>query len=406
METLHNKIQNSKVLIVDDMPENLQVLGNTLNAQGFRVAFATSGSQALSIAQSKSPDLILLDIQMPEMDGYETCQNLMNNPETKDIPVIFLTARNEIDDIVKGFEIGAVDYITKPFNQKELIARVTNHLELKHSRDLINNQNSELLESQSKIASDAQRILHLNDELITNQIKLQESNAAKDKFFSIIAHDLKSPFSGLFGLSQLLVEQYQNLTEDDLKMMFENLYISSRKLYNLLENLLEWSRNQMGKTEYQPFNDSIGLLTNKTLSYFVETAKAKQITINNYINENVNALVDRNMFSTIIRNLISNAIKFTPNSGKIKLYTNDYDENYLQVTIEDTGVGIQEKNIEKLFKLDVKYSTSGTNDEHGTGLGLLLCKDFIEKHNGKIWVESEVGVGTKFHFTVPKGKDI
>ena len=176
-------IKDSVVLIVDDIPENLQVLGNILSAYGLDIGVATDGLQALENVKFQKPDLILLDIMMPGMDGFEVCEKLKSNPETSNIPVIFLTAKSQTEDIVKGFEVGAVDYVTKPFNSAELLVRVFNHLELKKAKDKIERQNDEL----------------------------KEMNDAKNKFFSIISHDLRGPFSGLLGLTSLIINEEQEI---------------------------------------------------------------------------------------------------------------------------------------------------------------------------------------------------
>ena len=183
------------ILIVDDIPKNLQVLSSILSFEGYQISFASSGSQALNIIETSLPDLILLDIMMPIMDGYEVCKILKSNPRTKDIPIIFLTGKVEAEDIVHGLKIGAVDYITKPFNSAELLSRVHTHIELKLSRDAIVKYNYELEESKKQ---------------------LLELNASKDKFFSIIAHDLRSPFTGFIGLSQLLSEEYDSINKEEL----------------------------------------------------------------------------------------------------------------------------------------------------------------------------------------------
>jgi len=198
---MNEEIHKGSVLIVDDIPENLQVLGNILLQKGLDVGFATNGEEALEAIEYSKPDIILLDIMMPGMSGITVCQKLKANPETKDIPVIFITAKAQPEDIIKGFEVGAVDYVTKPFNSGELIARVSIQLELKKSRDLIAKQNQEL----------------------------HELNATKDKFFSIIAHDLRGPFSGLLGLTDLLSQEGETMQTDEIIDLIKKIHQTLKK---------------------------------------------------------------------------------------------------------------------------------------------------------------------------------
>jgi signal transduction histidine kinase len=387
--------KDSKILIVDDMPENLQVLALTLNDEGYKVAFASSGKQALQIAKSKTPDLILLDVQMPDMNGYQTCEALKSDEQTKDIPIIFLTAKHELDDIVKGFNIGAIDYITKPFNQAELLARVSTHLQLKFYRD-------ELIQKNLKIEKDAENLSELNKELLESEAKLKELNHTKNKFFSIISHDLRGPFAGLLGLSQLMVTEYENLSQEDFKSMTENLYASTKKLFSLVENLLIWSRSQMEKIEYKPIRESIAFAVENVLGYYSDSAEQKQITVKNYIDESVIAYFDPNLISTVLRNLVNNAIKFSYPGSEVSVDYFEFDDSFIAVKVSDKGVGMAPEDLEKVFKLETKHSTPGTGSEIGTGLGLMLCKEFIEKQGGAIWIDSKVGKGSDFIFTLPK----
>lgn len=401
MENLENEIKNAKILIVDDLPENLQVLGSTLNSKSYRVAFATSGKQAIGIAQSKTPDLILLDIQMPEMDGYETCKLLKQDNRTKDIPVIFLTAKNDIEDIVTGLQYGAVDYITKPFNQLELLARVSTHLKVKYYQDYIFKQNTELLASQAQIAKDAQKLIALNEDLMESENQLKASNKSKDKLFSIISHDLRGPFAGLLGLGQLMVDEFDNLSEEEKKDMIVNIFQASNRLFNLVENLLVWSRSQLNSIEFSPENTSVIRIIDKTALYYTALIEKKRITMETIGSEDLKAFCDSSMLATVMRNLISNAIKFTPVEGKISIQATKYSDSEILIEVCDTGVGMPPEDIVNVFQLDIKVSNPGTEDEPGTGLGLMLCKEFIEKQNGRIWIESELEVGTKVCFTLP-----
>ncbi len=369
----------SRVLIVDDVAENIQVLGNILDENDIEFSYATSGKEALEAITFNKPDLLLLDINMPEMSGFEVCEELKKDPETKGIPIIFLTARTEQEDILKGLTIGAVDYVTKPFNPKELLSRVNTHLELNNSRKIINTQNEQLRKTNAD---------------------LKEVIMTKDKFFSIIAHDLKSPFNTLLGFSELLLKEYDKRDPEENKEMITHIFNSAVHGFNLLNNLLEWSRSQTGRIEYEPQDFSLTDLVSQNILSISDAAYKKNIGVQNEIKEYMLAFGDRRMINTVVRNLISNALKFTKPGGKIVL-SHKKENEFIEVTVSDTGVGIKEENISKLFRLEESISTPGTDKEQGTGLGLILCKEFVEKNKGKIWVESEYGKGSKFKFTIP-----
>ena len=372
-----NGLEQLKVLIVDDVVDNIRVIGRLLKNKGIQVAPATSGEQALGIAVAKKPDLILLDVQMPEMDGFEVCRRLKANPITQDIPVIFLTARSESEDIMTGFMLGAIDYITKPFNSDEVMIRIKNHLELKKSRDIIQLQNC----------------------------NLNELNATKDKFFSIIAHDLKNPISNFRDMTKVLVESQDSFTKSEVSEYLSMLNNSADSLFGLLENLLEWSRSQRGIIKYEPVHLDFTYLANNVVSLTLPLAQAKKIELCSTVPENFIIDADVNMINTVLRNLVSNAIKFTDENGRIEISATDH-EYYSEFTVSDSGVGISPDNLKKLFHISENFSTLGTSNEKGTGIGLILCKEFIDKHGGRIWAESEFGVGTKFSFTIPKLENI
>ncbi len=233
-----------------------------------------------------------------------------------------------------------------------------------------------------------------------SEIKLTELNATKDKFFSIIAHDLKNPFNSIDGFSSLLIEQIHEKNYDKVKEYAGIIQNSSQRAMLLLANLMEWSHSQTGRIEYSPKPIEIGLLIDEITELLNYSTLQKTITLSVELPKNTIVLADKAMIGTILRNLVSNAIKFTHPGGKIIISAEEKPDEWL-VCVSDNGVGIKPDTIEKLFRIDQNTSTSGTQNESGTGLGLILCKDFVEKHGGKIWVESEVGKGSKFCFTIP-----
>lgn len=363
------------VYIVDDVQENLQVIGNILKQNNINISVARNGEQALNGIKKKLPDLVLLDISMPGMDGYEVCKKLKEDAETAHIPVLFLTARTQTDDIVQGFKVGGVDYITKPFNSEELLSRVFTHLELKESRDLIESQNKELM----------------------------NLNATKDKFFNIIAHDLRNPFNTILGFSNLLLHDLNNYPKERVYEIMLMISQSANATYKLLENLLEWGRSQSGSLSFNPVNINGKALIQENVQLLNESAASKKINLIQNADPDTVICADKDMINTVVRNLISNAIKFTPHEGQICIEAKQTIDA-TEISITDTGVGISDENIDKLFRIDKNHSTKGTNNEDGTGLGLVLCKEFIDRHDGKIWVESELGKGSRFSFLLPRQK--
>lgn len=364
----------SLILIVDDNPHNIQVLGAVISEGEYIPGFAMNGQQALDFLEENKPDLILLDIMMPEMDGFEVCKKIKSNENLVDIPIIFLTAKSEKEDIIKGFKLGAVDYITKPFNNEELKMRIKTHIELVQNR---------------------KKLKLLNE-------KLEKSNATKDKFFSLIAHDLRGPIGNINQYIDLIMYDINESELDSLSQDFKILKSISKTSYDLLESLLVWASSQKGEIEYKPKLNNFYDLIEFNFNLFRQIAEKKQINLINEVSKDLEFLYDYNMINTVIRNLINNALKYTDIEGDIKVNSEVMDKN-IKITVSDTGLGINKATLDSLFKIDVKtFSQEGTQGEKGSGLGLTICKEFIDKHNGEIWVDSELGKGSKFQFTIPK----
>jgi two-component system sensor histidine kinase/response regulator len=373
MDNDRKEVPKGNILVVDDNRNNLRVLTEILSEHGYLVRPVPESSRAISSAQTEPPDIILLDIKMPEISGYEVCEQLKTDERTRDIPVIFISALQEVFDKVKAFAVGGVDYLTKPFQREELLARVHTHLTIQKQQRYIQHQNQ----------------------------LLQELNVNKDKFFSIIAHDLKSPLAGLLLFTSLITEKIDSWSTDEIKHNTTQLKVSMEHLYALLENLLTWARAQQGLIDYQPQALDISHIVTKNITLLAQNAEQKQITLTHAVPTQTAVYADVDMMDTVIRNLLSNAIKFTRAGGIVEISARS-SEKTVEIAVSDTGIGINPEKFSRLFRIESKYQRLGTAGEKGTGLGLILCQEFIAKHGGNIGVESEPGKGTTFTFTLPK----
>lgn len=236
-----------------------------------------------------------------------------------------------------------------------------------------------------------------------NEIKLIELNATKDKFFSIITHDLKNPFNSIVGFSEYLVELINAKDYEKVNEFAQIILKSSVQAMDLLSNLIAWSQSQSGRMAFEPTNFEIADLVKEVITNLDGMSRQKAISVENNIGSGIRVFTDKKMIGSVLRNLISNAVKFTSVNGKIRVLGTE-NASEVVVSVKDTGVGIANDKINKLFLINENHSTTGTNNESGTGLGLILCKEFIEKNKGKIWVESEIGVGSTFYFSVPKAE--
>lgn len=244
----------------------------------------------------------------------------------------------------------------------------------------------------------------INARVEEQNIQLQSLNATKDKFFSILGHDLKSPLNSLSSFSNLLINYFDSLSKEEIQTLAKDLDKSLKNLYSLLDNLLEWARSQTGNISFKPESFDLTLVLNENKELLAAQAGNKQISIVQERTAPLSVSVHKHSITTVVRNLVSNAIKFTPAGGQIKINALENHSNVV-VSVADTGVGMSEAVIRNLFRIDSKHSTLGTANEKGTGLGLVLCKDFVEKNGGRLWVESKEGAGSTFFFTIPKSRE-
>jgi signal transduction histidine kinase len=284
--------------------------------------------------------------------------------------------------VLKGFAVGAVDYITKPLQREEVLVRVRNHISIR----LLQRK----LEAEIAVRQKA-------------EAELREINAGKDVFFSVLAHDLKNPMGGLLGLSEALVDLMSSDIDENVRDMAIDIRNTSRQVGELLFDLLSWAQMQLGKLEAAPETVSIMEEVEFAVALIGVAARAKKIEIINEIREPIDIYCDVRMNDTVLRNLLGNAVKFTPEGGTIRVSA-EKKEGFLEITVADSGRGIAADLIPGLFRLGENKTTFGTKGEKGTGLGLPLSHDMVEKNGGRIWVDSSPGNGSRFHFTVPLAK--
>lgn len=367
--------QPGYILLVDDVIENLNMLTDMLENQGHKIDIALNGQEALDKVNEKQPDLILLDIQMPGMSGYEVCQSIKGNPKTEQIPVIFLSALTETSDIVKAFDVGGVDYVSKPFKFREVIARV---------------------ESQLAVARQRREI-----EALRERDKQQFESLAKMKnnFLYGTAHDLKNPLTGLLLYTQVLRTTSPE-SKEEVEEIAQGIENTARKMQRLIMDILDLAQMQVGD-QMNLVDLPIQPILKNTLNNFEVLAKEKNINLKLDVPEEaINYEVESSYFERMLDNLVSNAIKYTPSDGTVTLSLRDCND-HLEIRVKDTGLGIPEKDIPHLFDAFYRVKSQSHKKESGTGLGLSIVAAIIEEHNGTIKVESIEGKGSTFIISLP-----
>lgn len=364
-----------QILIVDDSPTNLKILSRDLQAYGFKIFVAQSGEGALQQLDYILPDLILLDVIMPGIDGFKTCARIKQREATRDIPVIFMTGLADVVDKVRGFKAGGVDYITRPYQFEEVLARITTQVTLR--------------QQQKRLAAQYRQ--------------LQELKESRDRLLKILPHDLKNPFTVIFTSAEVLNEYLDTLDEKSLRERVSSLYLSATRITRLIEKLLDWIQLQEGSYKIEKKAFMVSELISETIDLFRLNVEPRRITLDFEQLANPTVYADRNMIESVIRNLVGNSIKFTANGGQIQVSTSIENE-FAIIQVRDNGIGMDKKVMANLFRIDMEresYRQEGVDGETGTGLGLVLCKEMIEENGGTIWVESKKNVGSTFSFSIP-----
>lgn len=382
------------ILVIDDNPTNLEVLLEYLEESGFEVAIARSGESALLQIEHIQPDLILLDVVMPGIDGFETCRRFKEKELTREIPIIFITALSDSVDKVKGFLAGGADYITKPFQHEEVLARITAHLRIR--------QLEQRFQAERAMVNEQQRIITEQQKLIDQQQKsLEELHACKTTFFSFISHDLQRPLDNLLGSTRLIIENLGQLSKEQIREQMIRLQTSAERLYDKHENLITLSKFQLGTLEYAPAPIHLDEIVIYHIIRFTPYAESKKVTFSSSLQENMIAYADDTMVGMVIRNILANAVEFTGIGGGVNI-TIIQNKEMLEISVTDSGIGMRAEILHQAFQFKTTVRNSSNGHDPKTGLGLVLCKHLVEKNGGKIWLESQPGEGTICSFTLPR----
>jgi signal transduction histidine kinase len=395
-----------KILLVDDNESNLMSMEVALEKEGHVFFKAASGREALRILLKEDDfSLILLDVKMPTMDGYETAELIYQRDKLKDIPIIFITAHDyEEAAMFKGYQAGAVDFIRKPFKPEILRSKVAVFAELYKKNRLLRQQEEKLQAINHDLMvlnlDLEQRVLERTVELENLNHQLISLNLSKDQFLSVLSHDLRNPFTALLIASGRLNDDTESLSPGQIKQLSQIVHRTSNRLLDQLNEVIEWAKKQSKKANFTPEKVRLAMGIEESLELLRPNAAQKGIKLQNKTPKNILVKADPLMLRSIVQNLVTNAIKYTPQGGSV-IINAELDDDMVCVFVEDSGVGMTEEMKEKLFNEYSAPSVSGTNNERGSGLGLLLVNDFVVQHGGTIDVESAVGKGTTFKFTIP-----
>ena len=359
--------ENAKILVVDDEPANIFFLEGILSEEKFKVVTANDGFECLEKLKKFTPDIILLDIMMPKLNGLDVLIKIVDNEKLKHIPVIMVSAKVESEDVEVALSMGALEYIKKPIDEVELIARVKSALRIKFQDD-----------------------------------KLREMIKSKDDFIRMVSHDVRNPFHAILGFADILIndpEIKEKLNEEN-KAFLNYIFDSANFVVDYFNKLLSWASLGQNELKLKKENAQLFKLINSSIMIYQKKISEKNIKLLIDCNNNIYINIDETYFLQAINNIISNAIKFTPEGGKININAT-INNNETKLIISDSGIGMDKVSPEEFFSRTYNISRKGTKGEKGTGTGMNICKKIIDAHNFRITFESEIKKGTSFIITIP-----
>ena len=424
------KTSKGNILLVDDKPDNLRLLSSLLSERGYETRGVINGQMALKAARSNPPDLILLDIMMPQMNGYEVCEHLKGEDSTREIPVIFISAKDEVFDKVKAFSVGGVDYIVKPFHFEEVLARIENHLTIRKLQKQLQEQNillqeeinsrqavekalqeqNQLLQKEINSRQAVEKALQEQNVLLQQEIserrraeaalqksnqELARSNAELEQFAYVASHDLQAPLATTASYAQLLEQRYQARLDEKANKYIRNIVDGCVRMQTLIDDLLAYSRIGRNQKPFEAVDcDRV----------FQEACANLQMAIRNnqaaITHDELPVLIaDSSQLGQLFQNLIDNAIKYRQDAPpKIHIGVERYEDSWL-FAVKDNGIGIDPKYADRIFQIFQRLHSR--KEYSGTGIGLAICQKIVEHHGGHIWVESTPNLGSIFYFTIP-----
>lgn len=359
------------ILVIDDTPTNLHLLAQILSEQGYCVRLAPNGALALKSIESTPPDLILLDIRMPDMDGYEVCTTLKANENTRHLPVIFLSALQDTLDKVKAFSVGGADYVTKPFEAAEVLARIEHHLQLQRLQKQLLEQNEELA----------------------------RSNRELEQFAYVVSHDLQQPLQGIIGFAKFILMKSEESLDNSTKESLNYILDSGWQMQRLIQDLLTYARVSQSQKALEPVDCNVAIaqaINNLQMNILEKQASVKFDSLPTVLGDEIQLI-------QLFQNLIGNALKFVQadTTPQIQIAVEEEIDEW-RFSVRDNGIGIAPENLKCVFEAFKRLNN--TRQYPGSGIGLALCKKVVDNHGGKIWIESQVGIGTTFYFTLKSAK--
>ncbi len=384
-----NENKQFKILVVDDNPVNIQVLGNLLRKAEYIIGYATNGRQAVELLQGDDDyDLVLLDVDMPVMDGYEACRIIRTIDKLKNIPIIFLTAYHEAENIIKGLEFGAQDYITKPYNPRELMIRVDTHLQLKHKSDLVRQMNQIL---EQKVEERTKMLIEAND-------KLAVLDNTKNDFLALISHEMRTPLSGIVGFAKILKTMIQ---DPEQKEFAEYLVQSAERLNMFSEIALLITKLKLQSYDFKIADYNIKSLINAVVKGCQGRLEAKEVKLSQkFETDRLNIALDEALIMFSIKGILENAIHFGVKGGSIQI-TVSRENAFLKIAVADDGPGFSEEALSKLF--DLFTAVDLLHHAEGYGLSLATVKIIADLHKGKVEVKN-LAKGAEVALYIPLGK--